>query len=785
MKFPLSLLKRFLETNASLQEICDTATAIGLELEGVEDKADALKPFVVAEILEASKHPNADKLQVCQVKTISGTLQIVCGAPNARAGIKVALANVGVTIPSGNFEIKKAKVRDVESQGMLCSADELGLGGDSAGIIELPADAKIGDSIVDVLGLNDPVIDLNITANRGDCMGVMGIARDLAATGIGKFVAQQPDAFEEGSETYPISIEDTDGCYAFRGRIIRGVKNGQSPQWLQHTLTAAGMRPISVLVDITNYLTLAYGRPAHVYDLKKLKGGIVVRKAKTGEKFEALNDKTYELNERDCVIADDSGVIGLGGIMGGNSTAVDENTTDVLLEIALFNPLRIAKSGRALQIDSDARTRFERGVPSKGLEPGDKGATSMILALAGGKAQAGNLVGKLPEHVAPIALDAKAINALNGTNIAEAEMVKILTALGFEVNGGKVTVPTWRHDITMQADLAEEVLRIYGYDKIPAVSLPKHSYVSKPAVTPAQQRLSSLRRAAASRGLHETHSWGFVSDAQAKAFGGQSEELRLLNPISADLSIMRPNLLPHLIDAVKRNAARGQTSIAIFEAGATFQTVLPDGQKNVVAGVRAGLKHGLSHLGSLNADVLDVKGDVFALLDAAGYDASKLSVTRDVPAWYHPGRAGAIVMGKNVLATFGEVHPATLKSLDCDVKVMAFEVYVDAIPLPKAAKRKALTVSDFQPVTRDFAFVVDGGVAAADLIAAISKAEKNLIRNVAIFDVYQGKNVGEGKKSIAVSVTLQADDKTLTDAEIEKVSQAIVTSAMGIGATLR
>ncbi|MBN8543321.1 MAG: phenylalanine--tRNA ligase subunit beta [Alphaproteobacteria bacterium] len=785
MKFAYSTLKRFLETDASLEQICKTATMIGLELEGIEDKAEALTPFVVAEIISAEKHPNADKLQVCKVKTATSELQIVCGAPNARAGIKVALANVGVTIPNGNFEIKKAKVRDVESQGMLCSADELGLGGDSAGIIELPLDAPIGASIVDVLGLNDPIIDLNITANRGDCMGVMGIARDIAATGIGKFVTQQPEAFSAGGETYPITIEDTEGCPAFRGRIIRGVKNGQSPAWLQHTLTAAGMRPISVLVDITNYLTLVYGRPAHVYDLKKLKGTLRVRRAVEGETFEALNDKTYRLNTQCCVIADDSGVIGLGGIMGGKSTAVDENTTDVLLEIALFNPLRIAKSGRALQIDSDARSRFERGVPSKGLEPGDIGAASMILALAGGKAEESNFVGALPAHVAPIPFDAKAINALGGTNITEAEMVKILSSLGFEIHGGNVTVPTWRHDVTMLADLAEEVLRIHGYDNIPAVSLPKSTSVSKPAVNQAQQRLSTLRRAAASRGLHETHSWGFISDAQAKAFGGQAEELRLLNPISADLSIMRPNLLPHLIDAVKRNAARGQNSIAIFEAGATFQNITPTGQKNVVAGVRAGLKHGFSHLGSPNADVLDVKGDVFALLEAAGYDASKLTVTRDVPAWYHPGRAGAIAMGKNILATFGELHPATLKALDCDVKVMAFELHVDAIPLPKAAKRKALTVSDFQPVTRDFAFMVDGGVAAADILKAINGADKALIRDTAIFDVYEGNKLPEGKKSIAVSVTLQADDRTLTDAEIEKTSQAIITAAMGIGATLR
>lgn len=785
MKFPLSLLKRFLETDASLQKICDTATAIGLELEGVEDKAEALKPFVVAEILEASKHPNADKLQVCQVKTISGMLQIVCGAPNARAGIKVALANVGVTIPNGNFEIKKAKVRDVESNGMLCSADELGLGGDSAGIIELPLDAKIGDSIVDVLGLNDPVIDLNITANRGDCMGVYGIARDLAAAGIGTVKAHAVPVIA-ANEKLPLSVTIREmSCNAFSARAIHGVKNGPSPAWLQRTLEAAGMRSISVLVDITNYFTLAYGRPLHVYDLQKLRGNITVRNAQSGETLAALNDKNYTLDVSDIVIADDSGAIGLGGIMGGTSTAVDENSTDVLLEVAVFDAVRIAKTGRRLQIDSDARTRFERGVDAGFVESANAMASAMIVELCGGTAGAALLAGSVADTGEAIAFNVEQINALGGTALSKEKMVNILQSLGFVVTQDKVNIPTWRHDITMGADLAEEVLRIHGYDNIPAMSLPKATSVSRPATTPAQQRLSNLRRAAATRGLNETHSWGFCSQAQAKAFGGQSEALELLNPISADLSVMRPNLLPHLIDAVKRNHARGQTSIAIFEAGATFQNITPTGQSNVVAGVRAGLKHGLSHLGSPNVDVLDVKGDVVALLEAAGYDAAKLTVTRDVPAWYHPGRAGAIVMGKNVLAVFGELHPATLKALDCDVKVMAFELFVDRVPLPKAAKRKALTVSDFQPVVRDFAFVVDATVLSSFLIAAINKAEKQLIRDVAIFDVYQGKGMAEGKKSIAVTVTLQADDRTLTDAEIEKVSQAIVTGAMGIGATLR
>lgn len=785
MKFPLSLLKRFLITDASLQQICDTATAIGLELEGIEDKAEALKPFVVAEIVAAEKHPNADKLRVCQVKTISETLQIVCGAPNARTGIKVTLANVGVMIPNGNFEIKKSKIRDIESNGMLCSADELGLSGDSAGIIELPADAKIGTSIVDVLGLNDPVIDLNITANRGDCMGIYGIARDLAAAGLGTLKPLCVPAID-AKEKFPLTITmHHNSCIAFNGRVIRGVKNGQSPAWMQHALTAAGMRPISTLVDITNYFTLVFGRPLHVYDLDKLEGDITVRGAQADETLVALNDKTYMLDASDIVIADERKALALGGIMGGSASAVSENTSNILLEVAVFEPVVVGVMGRRHQLESDARSRFERGVDAGFVELANIRATEMILELCGGSASEAHLAGIIPAPHTPISLNVNAINALGGTNLSEAEMLTILTNLGFTNHESRITIPTWRHDVTMQADLAEEILRIYGYDKIPAISLPKASSVSKPAVNTAQQRLSTLRRAAAARGLHETHSWGFCSDAQANAFGGQAEELHLLNPISADLSIMRPNLLPHLIDAVKRNTARGQNSIAIFEAGATFQNITPTGQKNVLAGVRTGLKYGLSHLGSPNADVLDVKGDVFALLEAAGYDALKLTVTRDVPAWYHPGRAGAIAMGKTILATFGELHPATLKTLDCTVKVVAFELHVDAIPLPKPTKRKALTVSDFQPVTRDFAFVVDGSMAAADLLKAVNGANKTLIRDVVIFDVYQGKNLSEGKKSIALSVTLQADNRTLTEAEIETVSQAIIAGAMSVGARLR
>lgn len=784
MKFPLSLLKTFLETSASLDELAAKLTAIGLEIESIEDKSKALAPFVVAEILHAEKHPQADKLQVCKVKAAQGELQIVCGAPNARAGLKVALANISTIIPTNGMEIKKAAVRGVESHGMLCSADELGLGGDAAGIIELPADAKIGDSIVDVLNLNDPVLDVNVTANRGDCMGVHGIARDLAAAGMGKLAHIAPPEQKGNGDTYPITIEDTDGCPAFSGRIIRGVKNGPSPAWLQNTLTAAGMRPISVLVDITNYVTLAYGRPSHVYDLKKLKGGIVVRKGKS-EQLATLNDKTYILTERDCVIADDSGAIGIGGIMGGKSTAVDEHTTDILLEVALFNPERIARTGRALQIDSDARSRFERGVDTHDLHMADNGITRRIIDLAGGTAGSAILAGKIPAAPAPVAYDAKAVNALGGTNVPEAKQQEILKALGFCIEGGKASIPTWRFDISGPADLAEEVLRIVGYDEIPMVPLPKLAHVSHAAVNATQQRVAGARRALAARGLHETYSWGFVSQKQAQAFGGQSPALKLLNPISEELSIMRPSLLPHLIDALVKNAARGYTDLALFEVGAVFGDVMPTGQKTIAAGVRTGLRVGLHWCEKNTADTFDAKADALAALLAAGFDASKAQVTRNAPAWYHPGKSGAITLGKNVIAYFGELHPGVLKQLDFDACVVAFEVLLDNVPQARAGKRKALTVSDFQSVKRDFAFVMDAAMPVSDLIAAVNKADKALLRSVTIFDVYHGKNIGEGKKSIALTVTLQADDRTLTDAEIEKVSAVIIESCAKAGAVLR
>jgi phenylalanyl-tRNA synthetase beta chain len=787
MKFPLSLLKRFLITEASLEQISTTLTAIGLEVDGIEDKSAALKQFVVAEIIHAEKHPQADKLQVCKVNAVQGELQIVCGAPNARAGIKVALANIGSIIPTNGMEIKKAAVRGVESQGMMCSARELGLGEDHAGIIELPLDAAIGESIVNVLGLGDPVLDINITANRGDCMGVYGIARDLAAAGLGSLKPLcVPEIKASGPCPINITITDADGCPAFIGRAITGVKNGPSPQWLQRTLTAAGMRPISALVDITNYFSLAFGRPLHVYDMAKLSSNITVRRGVDGEQLLALNDKTYILTAQDCVIADEVAALGIGGVMGGASTGVSDTTTDVLLEVALFSPARIAKTGQHHTLVSDARSRFERGVDPGFVELADLRATELILELCGGTASERKLAGDLHFKTPEISFDAARINALGGLNVAESRQREILGALGFRDHGTHMHAPSWRHDCSQPADLAEEILRIVGYDTIPLASLPKSESISRAAIDGKQARVSTMRRALAARGLHEAYSWGFCSEAQAAAFGGQREALHLINPISAELSVMRPNILPHVLDALKANAARGQRDVALFEIGATFVDVTPTGQRTVAVGVRTGLKHGTHWATTAAADVFDVKADVLAALEAAGFDASKAQISRNVPAWYHPGRSGAFTLGpKTVLATFGELHPATLKTLGVDFPVVAFEIHLDALPPSKAAKRKALSTSDFQSVTRDFAFVADGQMAAADLLRAIQGAEKTLLRDVTIFDVYQGKGIEDGKKSIALTVTLQADDRTLTDAEIEAVSQAIIAGAMKVGAVLR
>ncbi len=788
MKFTLSWLKEHLDTSASVEEISVALTALGLEVEEVIDSSSTLKQFTVAKIEEATQHPNADKLRVCKVNTGKEILQIVCGAPNARAGIKVALASVGAVIPTNDLVIKKSKIRDVESNGMLCSARELGLGDDHAGIIELPEDAPLGESIVSILGLDDPVFDIAITPNRADCLGVRGVARDLAAAGLGVLKPlTQPSWKASGESKISVKIENR-SCREFIGCTITGVKNGPSPEWMQRRLKAIGLRPISALVDITNYFCFDLGRPLHVYDVSKLSGDIKVRSSKTGESLAALNDKSYTLEEGMIAITDASGVIGLGGVIGGISTGCDENTTAVFLECAYFDATAIAKTGRTLQINSDARYRFERGVDPAFLEQGSTLAVQMILDLCGGTASNLTRAGEAPLWQRKISYNSSNVNKLAGFEIVETRQKQLLEALGFVVNTNEVSPPSWRADVEGEADLAEEILRVIGYDAIPVTPLPKPAILKYQPKTAAQLRHVPIRANLAMRGLSETCTWSFLAEETAKLFGGVDTSLKLANPISSDLDIMRPSLLPNLIDAAKRNIARSQHRIGIFELGLQFSGIGTDKQHLMASGVRCGLLQPKNHYHSERAsDAFDAKADAIAAIEATGFDASSLQFHANAPAWYHPGRSGSLMLGKQAIAYFGELHPALLQRMDAPARIAGFEVFVDHIPLPKrkTSTRPALEASDYQPVERDFAFLVDEKLPANDLLRAVRASEKTLIKALYLFDVYQGKGVEPGKKSLALTLTLQASDRTLSEQDLEAVSKRIIESAAKIGAVLR
>ncbi len=801
MKFTLAWLKDHLDTTAALPQLCDMLTAIGLEVEQVNDPAEALKDFIVAEIREAAPHPNASKLQVCKVFDGAETRQIVCGAANARAGLKTVLAREGVYIPGSGITIKKTKIRDVESNGMLCSAEELGLDAKSEGILELPASATPGSPAADALGLNDPMIEINLTPNRADCLSVRGIARDLAAAGLGTLKPLSIPA-TIGNSPSPVTVTlETPHCPLFIGVHIKGVKNGPSPDWLQARLKAIGLRPISALVDITNYLTFTFARPLHVYDAKKLSGNITVRSAKEGETLAALNDKTYTLKPGMTAIADPSGVIGLGGIIGGASTGCDEHTTDVFLEAALFEPTNIAATGRALELQSDARYRFERGVDPAFVEPGAQLALAMIAELCGGEVSQLTIAGKTPEWKRTIPFRPSRILSLGGVEMAAEKAASILTALGCTVSpqpqqaeAFSVTPPSWRADIEGEADLVEEVLRIHGYDTIPATPLPKPAHVSRPAITAQQKRLQLVRRAASARGMQEVCSWSFLPEAQAIQFGGGQPELRLVNPISAELNWMRPSLLPNLLTAARDNAHRGIAANALFEAGAQFTGIAPDQQQTAIAGIRSGAQAAYAYpdarftAATREADAFDAKADAFALIAELGFDPAKLTVTRDAPNWYHPGRSARFGLGKQTLGYFGELHPAILEQFDLKGRVCAFEFILSALPPAKAKAGKAkpsLTVSDFPAVERDFAFVADAALPVAELLKQVALADKQLITRVEPFDVYMGKGMEDSKKSVALRVTMQAPDRTLTDADITAAHTRILDAAAKAGAVLR
>ena len=795
MKFSLEWLKHFLDTDASVAEISAALNRIGHEVEGIEDPADKLAGFRVAKVLTAAKHPDADKLQVLSVDTGEGDpLQVVCGAPNARAGMKGVLGLPGAVVPANGMELRKSAIRGVESNGMMCSVRELELGDEHDGIIELPEAAPVGQSFAAYSDAS-PVFDVAITPNRPDCMGVMGIARDLAAAGLGTFKPVDVPVIEgEGPCPVEIRIEDVDGVPAYHGRVIRGVKNGPSPDWLQRRLKAAGQRPISALVDCTNYLMFATGRPAHVYDLRKLSGPVIARRAKNGETVEALNEKTYTLDETMTVIADDKGVHDIGGIMGGEHSGADESTTDVLLEIAYFDPERIGVTGRKLGLASDARTRFERGVDPAFLDDGLALLTDLIVQTCGGTPSEAVQVGQAPVEKTDIAFDPELTARLGGVEIARDRQRAILEALDFAVaDDWQVTCPSRRHDIEGAADLVEEVVRIHGLDHVASVALPRAEGVARPTATPLQQLERKLRRAAAARGLNEAITWSFLPTSDAEFFADGAQLWTLDNPISEDMKAMRPSLVPGLLAAAKRNADRGAEGSRLFELGRRYfrDKGGASDEKPTLGVVLAGNRtaRGWAHGKATGFDAFDAKSEAMALLEAAGAPVDNLMVMDGAGDQFHPGQSATLRLGpKNVLARFGALHPRTLKAFDIEGPVMAVEIFLDALPAKKGGggfARAAYAPPALQPVSRDFAFLVPAGLAASDLVRAVKGADKQSVVAARVFDVFVGQGVPEGKKSVAIEVTLQPGEKSFTDAEIKAISDKIVASAAKQGAELR
>jgi len=788
MKFTLSWLKDHLDTDASLEDICERLTMIGLEVESVDDKA-ALKPFVIAKVLTAARHPDADKLQVLTVDTGAGQpVQVVCGAPNARAGLIGAFAAPGTYVPGIDVTLSVGKIRGVESHGMMCSERELQLSDEHTGIIDLPADAPVGTSFAAYAKLDDAVIEINLTPNRPDATGVHGIARDLAASGLGTLKGGDIEAIA-GSGHCPVkvSIEAPDLCPGFSLRLVRGVKNGPSPKWLQQRLIAIGLRPISALVDITNYLTFDRGRPLHVYDLKKVAGNLVVRRARDGETVLALNEREYTLTSDMCVIADKNGADSIAGVMGGEHTGCDENTTDVLIESALWAPLNVARTGRTLGIITDARYRFERGVDPEFMVPGLELATRMVLDLCGGEPSEKEVAGYAGHAAKIVSFPFSEVKRLTGIEVAPAESRSILERLGFSPRGDAavidVGVPSWRPDVDGKADLVEEVMRIHGVEKIAPQPLSPTGTVNGRTLNTLQIRTRAAKRALAVRGMMEAVTWSFIPEAHAKLFGGGKPELKLSNPIAADMSDMRPSLLPGLIAAAQRNADRGFADVALFEVSGTYEGDRAEDQRRVAAGLRRGTAkldgQGRNWAGNAApVGVFDAKADALAALEACGAPVDKLQIEAGGPDWYHPGRSGTIKLGpKTVLGTFGEFHPDTLEALDAAGPLCGFEVYVDAIPEPKARPTRTkprLDLSPFQAVRRDFAFVVSKDVEAGTLIRAALSADKKLVTGVRVFDVFEGASLGEDKKSIAIEVAIQPVDKTLTDEDFEALAGRIV-----------
>jgi phenylalanyl-tRNA synthetase beta chain len=761
---------------------------IGLEVEHVDDKA-ALKPFVIAKVLTAAQHPDADRLRVLTVDIGSGEpVQVVCGAPNARAGLIGAFAAPGTYVPGIDTTLSVGTIRGVESRGMMCSERELQLSDEHTGIIDLPEDAPVGTGFAEYAHLDDPVIEINLTPNRPDCTSIHGIARDLAAAGLGRLKGGAIEPVPgNGDCPVKVTIEAPELCPGFALRLVRGVTNGPSPKWMQQRLIAIGLRPINALVDITNYVTFDRGRPLHVFDAAKVKGDLVVRRAHDGEKVLALDGREYKLAPEMCAIADENGVESIAGVMGGEHSGCDENTKDVLIESALWDPMATARTGRDLGIITDARYRFERGVDPEFMVPGIELATRMVMELCGGSPSETEVVGYAGPPAKTVIFPITEVKRLTGLDVPAEESLAILDRLGLKARGGgyvvDIDVPSWRPDVDGKADLVEEVMRIHGVNEIPFEPMVSHDAVNGKILTTLQVRTRAARRALAVRGMMEAVTWSFIPAKHAALFGGGRPELRLANPIAADMSDMRPSLLPGLLAAAQRNADRGFADVALFEVSGSYEGDKPETQRRVAAGVRRGTAKlegsGRNWAGNAGpVGVFDAKADALAALEAAGAPADRLQVEAGGPDWYHPGRSGTIKLGpKNVLGTFGEFHPKTLEALDVDGPVCGFEVFIDAVPEPKqkAARTKPrLDLSNFQAVKRDFAFVVDSKVEAGSLVRAAAAADRKLVTGVSVFDVFEGASIGEGKKSIAIEVAIQPVERTLTDEDFEALAGRIV-----------
>jgi phenylalanyl-tRNA synthetase beta chain len=820
MKFTLSWLKTHLDTDAPVAEIAATLTRIGLELEGIDDPTAAIAEFRIAHVVEAVQHPNADRLRVCRVDTGHGIATVVCGAPNARTGMKGVFAAPGSFIPGTNVTLRVGEIRGVQSAGMLLSAREMGLGDDHSGIVDLPADAPVGATYVQWAGLGDPVIEVNVTPNRGDCFSVRGIARDLAAAGIGTLRPWQPAAIEPRFSGGPRwQIDWPEACPWILGRTIRNLKNSPSPKWLQDRLTSVGLRPINALVDVTNFFTVDLGRPLHVFDVGKLTGDVLTLRRGAGETFRALNGKDYTVALEDCAIADAAGVQSMAGVIGGESTGCDETTTAVFVECALFDPVRVALTGRRHQVVSDARQRFERGIDPALMPGAVEAATAMILELCGGEPGEVTEAGTPPTWQRDATLRFARIATFGGSDIPRDEAVESLQRLGFTVrqrDAVKVTVavPSWRNDVAApvvldqapdldpavkakvaqgcaeiepECDLIEEVLRLRGLDAVPPMSLPRTAPVPLPTLTPRQQRAELVRRTMAAQGLAECVTFSFMAAADAALFGATPDSLRLSNPIASDLDQLRSTPIATLALAARRNAARGWPDVALFELGPEFAEDAPQGQRLVAAGLRAGNTPRHFAVPARPLDAFDVKTDLWAALAALNVPMDALMVSGDAPSFYHPGRSGLVRQGpKTVLGSFGELHPRVLAALDLAGPVVAFALNLDAVPEPKRRRRAAPELPPFQPVRRDFAFLVDAGVSADAVLRAARGAERTLIASVSLFDVYAGDKLPEGKKSLAIEVVFQPHERTLTDAEIEAVCQKVVSSVVkATGASLR